>query len=138
MAHVTMASPAVWSVGDGVFVALAGLWRELSARQGGERTRGAQDSASIPRLRSRPSGALRSPATAESPIVTTTDGRANPIVFIVGADADNRLYAFRGDTGELIASPPEHMRGFHRYETLIAAGDRLYVASGGQAYAFGF
>ena len=59
-------------------------------------------------------------------------------MFVVGAEGDNRLYAFRGDTGEPLASPPEHMRGFHRFQTLIAAGDRLYVASGGHVYAFAF
>src|SRR5262249_58682914 len=35
-----------------------------------------------------------------APIVTTTDGRANPIVWVVGADGDGRLHGFRGDTGE--------------------------------------
>ncbi len=35
-----------------------------------------------------------------APIVTTTDGHSNPIVWMLGAEGDNRLYAFRGDTGE--------------------------------------
>ncbi len=35
-----------------------------------------------------------------SPIVTTTDGRSNPIVWILGADGDGRLHGFRGDNGE--------------------------------------
>jgi hypothetical protein len=37
----------------------------------------------------------------------------DPIVVMVGAEADNRLYAFWGDTGELLASPPEQLRGLH-------------------------
>jgi hypothetical protein len=42
-----------------------------------------------------------------SPIATTTDGHSNPIVGILGAEGDNRLHAFRGDTGEpLYASEP--------------------------------
>ena len=73
-----------------------------------------------------------------SPIVTTTDGRANPIVFALARHGDNRLYAFRGDTGELLASPPERMLGTTKFQTLIAADARLYVAAGGRIYAFTF
>ena len=62
--------------------------------------------ASIPRLAIETAWCAAVPGNRGSPIVTTTDGHSNPIVFIVGAEADNRLYAFRGDTGELIASPP--------------------------------
>src|SRR5207245_105354 len=35
-----------------------------------------------------------------SPVVTTTDGRSNPIVWIIGAEGDGRLHGYRGDTGE--------------------------------------
>ena len=62
-----------------------------------------------------------------SPIVTTTDGRANPLVFALGAQGDSRLYAFRGDTGELLVSPPDRVPGTKDFETLIAADGRLYV-----------
>ena len=94
MANVTMASPAVWRAGDAVFVALQGYGANCPpTRRGRDWSR--SRSASILRLRSKPPGARRFPATAGSPIVTTTDGTANPIVFIVGAEADNRLYAFR-------------------------------------------
>jgi len=57
---------------------------------------------------------------AGAPIVTTTDGRANPIVWILGAEGDNRLHAFRGDTGEvLFTSKP--LAGLRHFQTLIAA-----------------
>jgi outer membrane protein assembly factor BamB len=137
MANVTIASPAVWSAGDGMFVALQGYGANCPPDKTGK-------GLVALKIRIDPTPAIETawcaavPGNRGSPIVTTTDGSANPIVFIVGAEADNRLYAFRGDTGELIASPPEHMRGFHRFQTLIAAGDRLYAASGGQVYAFGF
>jgi hypothetical protein len=39
---------------------------------------------------------------AGSPVVTTTDGHSDPIVWILGAEGDNRLYGFRGDTGEAV------------------------------------
>jgi hypothetical protein len=69
--------------------------------------------------------------------VTTSDGHADPIVWMVGAEGDNRLHAFRGDTGEPIldrAGPA--MAGLHHFQTLIATKDRLYVGADGRIYAF--
>jgi outer membrane protein assembly factor BamB len=71
------------------------------------------------------------------PIDTPTDGRSNPIVFGLGAHGDNRLYAYRGDTGELLA-PPQPLRGTTKFQTLIAADGRLFVTGGGKVYAFTF
>jgi hypothetical protein len=73
-----------------------------------------------------------------SPIVTTTDGRSDPIVWVVGGEGDNRLHAFRADGGEPLATSPEAMRGLHHFQTLIAGEDRLYVAADGTIYAFAF
>ena len=76
-----------------------------------------------------------------SPIVTTTDGRSNSIVWIVGGDGDNRLHGYRGDTGEPIftgGGNDEAMSGLHHFQTLIVARDRLYVAGDGRVYAFQF
>ena len=76
-----------------------------------------------------------------SPIVTTTDGRSNSIVWIVGAEGDNRLRGYRGDTGQPIFTGgglAEAMSGLRHFQTLIAAGDRLYVAADGRVYAFEF
>ncbi|HEX8012276.1 MAG TPA: hypothetical protein VF814_15280, partial [Casimicrobiaceae bacterium] len=76
-----------------------------------------------------------------SPIVTTTDGKANPIVWAVGAEGDNRLHGFRGDTGAVVFSggdPDDAMGEVRRFQTLIAAGERLYVAGDGHIYAFAF
>jgi hypothetical protein len=78
---------------------------------------------------------------AGSPIVTTTDGRSNPIVWIVGAEGDNRLHGFRGDTGEPLYSGgggAEEMAGLHHFQTLIVAGGRLYVGADGRIYAFSY
>ncbi len=137
MANRTMASPAIWGGDDGVFVAVQGYGANCPPDKTGK-------GLAALKIRANPAPSIETawcaavPGNRGSPIVTTTDGRADPIVFIVGAEADNRLYAFRGDTGELIASPAGNLRGFHRFQTLIAAGDRLYVASGGQVYAFVF
>lgn len=74
-----------------------------------------------------------------SPIVTTTDGRSNPIVWAVGAQGDGFLHAFKGDTGEVLYSGPvQGLAGLHRLQTLIATQDRLYVGADGTIYAFEF
>ncbi|MDE2003436.1 MAG: PQQ-binding-like beta-propeller repeat protein, partial [Betaproteobacteria bacterium] len=76
-----------------------------------------------------------------SPMITTTDGSANPIVWAVGAEGDNRLHGFRGDTGAVVFSGggnAEAMGQVRRFQTLIAAGGRLYVAADQRIYAFKF
>jgi len=76
---------------------------------------------------------------AGSPIVTASDGHADPIIWIVGAEGDNRLHGFRGDTGEpILDRPGPAMSGLHHFQTLIATKDRLYVGADGQVYAFTF
>ncbi len=72
-----------------------------------------------------------------APIVTTTDGRSDPIVWDLGAEGDNRLHAFRGDTGEVLFSGPS-LNGLRHFQTLIATHDRLYVGADGTIYAFAF
>jgi outer membrane protein assembly factor BamB len=77
---------------------------------------------------------------AGSPIVTTTDGRTNPIVWMVGAEGDNRLHGFKGDTGEPLfsAGAMPAMTGLRHFQTLIATSDRLFVGADGRVYAFAF
>jgi len=78
---------------------------------------------------------------AGSPIVTTIDGRSEPIVWVVGAEGDNRLHAFKGETGESLFAgegPNEAMAGLHHFQTLIATDERLYVGADDRIYAFAF
>lgn len=72
-----------------------------------------------------------------APIVTTTDGTANPIVWMLGAEGDDRLHGFRGDTGEELFVSGS-LEGLRHFDTLIAAPERLYVAADNGVYAFGF
>ena len=70
-----------------------------------------------------------------APIVTTSNAVAEPIVWVVGAEGDERLHAFRGDTGaSLFAS--ERLQGLRHFVTLLAADGRLFVAGDGRVYAF--
>ena len=77
---------------------------------------------------------------AGSPIVTTTNGHSDPVVWIVGAEGDNRLHGFRGDTGDPLfnGGSADVMHGLHHFQSLIASEDRLYVCADGRVYAFVF
>jgi hypothetical protein len=72
-----------------------------------------------------------------SPIVTTTDGASEPIVWVVGAEGDNLLHGFNATTGAVVfGGGGATMNGLHRFQTLIAAEGRLYVAGDNRIYAF--
>jgi outer membrane protein assembly factor BamB len=76
-----------------------------------------------------------------APIVTTTGADADPIVWITGAEGDNRLHGFRGDTGEELFSgggSAEAMSGLRHFGTILVADRRLYVAGDGSIYAFAY
>jgi PQQ-like domain len=77
---------------------------------------------------------------AGSPIVTTSDGSSDPIVWMLGAEGDNRLHGFKGDTGEPLSPDGigPAMAGLHHFQTLIATRDHLYVGADGRIYAFAF
>lgn len=74
-----------------------------------------------------------------APVVTTTDGTHDPIVWAVGAEGDERLHGFRGDTGAPLftgGGAAERMAAVRRFSTILVAGGRLYVAGDGRLYAF--
>jgi hypothetical protein len=73
-----------------------------------------------------------------SPIVTTTDGTAQPIVWAVGAEGDNKLHGFNALNGKPVFTSTSAMAGLRHYQTLIAANNHLYVAGDGAVYAFKF
>ena len=139
-AHVgatrTIASPAVWSEGDGVFVALEVDGANCPPDAPGK-------GLLVLKIRADPAPAIETQwcnkvaSYGGAPLVTTTDGRSNPIVFALGSWGDNRLYAYRGDTGELLALPQPLLRTT-KFQTLIAADGRLYVTADGKVYAFTF
>jgi hypothetical protein len=70
-----------------------------------------------------------------SPIVTTTDGTSNAIVWSVGAENSEQLHGFDGDTGATIYTSGA-IPGVHRYNSPIAAKGRLFVAGDGGVVAF--
>jgi len=72
-----------------------------------------------------------------SPIITTTDGTNNPILWVVGAEGDNELHGFNAKTGAVLSSGAgAALQGLHHFQTLIAAEGRLYVAGDNKLYAY--
>jgi hypothetical protein len=76
-----------------------------------------------------------------SPIVTTTDGQSETLVWSVGigGDGSQRLFAWNGETGALVfggGGPGDSVGGIHTYTTPIAVNGRVLVAGDGQLYAF--
>jgi hypothetical protein len=132
-------APAAYPAADGVFVAFRGEGSHCPAPSRDNNLTVLQIRAgSPPSLATAWCGAF---SGAGAPIVTTTDGRSNPIVWILGAEGDGRLHGYRGDTGEPLftgGGSGETMSGLRHFQTLLAAGDRLYVGADGRLYAFSF
>ena len=71
-----------------------------------------------------------------SPIITTTDGTKDPVVWVLGAGGDNVLHGFNATTGAVLYTGTNVLSGLHNFQTLIAAEGRFYVAGDGKVYAF--
>lgn len=74
-----------------------------------------------------------------SPFVTSTDGTNNVVVWGIGAESDQRLHGFDGDTGAVVFSgggANESMLATHHFQTAIAARGRIYVGTDNRIYAF--
>lgn len=128
-------SPAAYPLGDDVMVAFEGPGAHCPSSSRGEGLTVLKiHGSSPPAMTTAWCGAVKGRGSA---IVTTTDGRANPIVWMLGAEGDDRLHAFRGDSGApIVTSAP--MRGLRHFQTLIATHDRLYVGADDRIYAFAF
>ncbi len=74
-----------------------------------------------------------------APILTTTDGTSNPIVWVVGAEGDNLLHGFNALNGQTVFSGTgTAMTGLHHFQTILATPNRFYVAADGTVYSFAF
>jgi len=74
-----------------------------------------------------------------SPMVTTTDGRAEAVVWRVGGEGDDRLHGFDGDTGAVVrdgGGPDQALGGVRRFQTPILGGGRIFVATDTGVKAF--
>jgi len=131
---VIITAPAVYPAGEGLFVAFQAPGARCPKGGGDGLTVLQIKAGAPPTMTTAWCGAMRGRGSA---MVTTTDGHSNPVVWMLGAEGDNRLHGFKGDTGEeLFTSEP--LSGLRRFQTLIATQDRLYIGADGRVYAFVF
>ena len=74
-----------------------------------------------------------------SPIFTTTGKGNDPLVWVVGAEGDNRLRAFDADTGQVVfdgGGSGDQLGTVQHFQTPIVAKGRIYVAGNDALYAF--
>jgi hypothetical protein len=131
-------APAYFVANDAAFVAFQGTGADCPGTGGKDLTVLRITAGVVPSLTTAWCAAANGRG---SPIVTTTDGQANPLVWVVGAEDSNRLSGFRGDTGELVFSGSaarQSMSQVRRFQTLIAVDRHLYVAADQRVYAFVF
>ncbi|MDN0077013.1 hypothetical protein QU481_19400 [Crenobacter sp. SG2303] len=129
--------PASYPGPGGVFVAFPGAGAACPASR-------SEDGLIVLRISAASRGGLSTAWCAAldgagSPITTTSDGSADRIVWVVGAEGDNRLHGFRGDNGQAVftgGGPNDRIPKLRHFVTLLAAHGRLYVAGDGRIYAF--
>ncbi len=71
-----------------------------------------------------------------NPIVTTTDGSSNAIVWSIGT---GRLVGFDGDTGAVVfngGGAAEALGDVQYWQPPIVAKGRIFIAGNGRIYAF--
>lgn len=134
-----LTAPATWADGDAAFVAFRSA-AQLESCPGGGRGAGV----TVLRIDGVGKGGIKSAwcrpmEGGGNPITTTSDGHSNRIVWIAGAERDDRLHGFRADNGEPVFSgggDEDRMPGLRRFSTIVAANGRLYLAGDGKVYAF--
>ena len=74
-----------------------------------------------------------------APVITTTDGTSDPIVWVVGANGDGLLHGFNALTGAVLFNGGSTvMSGTRNFATPLVAQGHLYIAGQGQIYGFTF
>ena len=71
-----------------------------------------------------------------NPVVTTSDGTHDPIVWITGAEGDEELHAYAGDTGALLYSSAPIDSTVAHFSTVLVANKRLFVPATNKVVAF--
>ena len=127
-------APAEFPVPGGAMIAFEGPGSACPGARRGDLTVLKVWAGPAPRITTAWCGAVRGRG---APIVTTTDGQSDPIVWMLGAEGDERLYGFGGDSGkQLFVSAP--LPGLRHFQTLIATQRHLYVAADDAVFAFSF
>jgi hypothetical protein len=69
-------------------------------------------------------------------MVTTTDGRSEAVVWTVGAEDDEPLRGFDGDTGAPLVAAAGAGAKVRRFQSPIVSNGRIYVAVEGGIRAY--
>ncbi len=76
---------------------------------------------------------------AGAPIVTTTDGISNPIVWVVGAEGDGLLHGFNALNGSVVFDGGKApLTGLRHFATIVAGEGHFYIGADNRIYAFAF
>ena len=127
-------APAVWAARNSAMVAFQGRPSGCPADVPGAGLTVLRIKAHPPRLSIAWCAALDG---GGAPIVTTLADGSNPIVWVTGAEGDNLLHGFNGDTGAVVFDGGgATLAGLRHFGTILAANGRLYVAGDGRIYSF--
>jgi PQQ enzyme repeat len=130
-------APAVYPTNNGAMVAFAGSGTGCPNRT-------SSSGLIVLKIQAHPSPAISTAWCGSlegrgAPMVTTIADDSSPIVWIAGAEGDNRLHGFRGDTGEPVfvsGGRGDTMEGLRHFVTVLAVDGRLFIAGDGRIYAF--
>ena len=71
-----------------------------------------------------------------SPIAVSPDGAGSFTVLVAGAESDERLHGFDGETGAVVYTGTDALGTVPRFNALVIGGGRLYAAGVNQVLAF--
>lgn len=73
-----------------------------------------------------------------APIITTSDGKSNAIVWVVGSEGDLLLHGYDAATGSPVYTGTLAMGGLARNATIAATAHRFYIAGNSTVYAYSY
>ncbi len=129
--------PATYAQPDGIIVAISGNGINCPAP-------GGNIALTVVKVTAQPAPAINtlwcaSLMTNGSPMITTTDGVANPIVWVVSNNGDRQLHAWTADTGQVLFNGAgTKMVGVAHFATILPAEGRLFVGGRNQVYAYDY
>jgi hypothetical protein len=129
---VIITAPSTYTTAQGTYVVFSGFGYVINC-PGGENISSIQINPTSPVTIS--TAWCASAPGLGATMVTASDGASDSIVWVVGAGADDLLYGFDGDNGELIALS-DGANDVFRYTAPIAAKGRIYVAGTDWLFAF--
>jgi hypothetical protein len=132
--NVILGASAVYTTTTATYVAFRGAGAKCTSGGGGNLGTLKVVPGTPPTL----AGSWCATAGSGSPMVTTSNGTADVIVWMMGAEGDNRLHAFDGDTGAAVpfTGSTTTIPNMRRFNVPIAAKGRIFVPADNAVVAF--